>query len=819
MGAARSKDGTTYPALKRSNSEGDEPHGGPFDNHPGSFHEQLVRQRGRGHNFDDIYEVCNEIGHGGLCKIFKVRKYDDKIGGSSRPEGVRTKTRLIRDSIRGKVRSNNDLMSALEQGNKKETTTSFTIKELSVRANGGGRTSSEDESDEPAMPKPAKIADRTKSAPASSASSPSGMYFALKVINLALVKEDQIDQLQNEVEILKTLDHKNIIKAYETFQMKKHKKLMIVMELCTGGDMYARMPYTERQVGSAMRQVLSAISYMHHKHIIHRDLKLENIIWESEHPEAMVKVIDFGLSKQYSPQNNILTERVGTLYSMSPETMKGDYTAQADLWSLGVCTFIMLSMSKPFEGKTPKQLVANVLQCNYKFESSPQKGGDENVWDKISDFAKSFISQLLVLEQEKRLTADQAKTNEWFSHCGLNKGIVNKQSSTSDHDNNADLWAQHPIGASLTEEEDDDVNLEELGLDELLGDDGGESDGEDSDQKRNSYISPFTSEEFKDRVRANMIEYAEMGEFRRLALNVIAKKSTSVQIFEIRKVFDEFDTNNTGTITLEEFKAALAQFEYSEEDIMAIFTKIDINNSNVINYTEFLAAALETQGSIEEYRLAEAFDMLDSDDSGYISRENLRQLLGKNADERYIDALIAEADFKKDGRISYQEFLQLFSQSKQREISTIYERTVSEDLDQEADKVLQKHGFVIKFRPYSKNNVNEDGISPSTPTGGGRGIRRFLPPTPSSGRKENGHSPPMRNPFSAKDQRQSSGSSGSAKGDRQVSVLSPPAAPDVGTLAPPLTAEAKASSTEATSENGDTSIDVETKVSTVSKHQ
>jgi len=98
--------------------------------------------------------------------------------------------------------------------------------------------------------------------------------------------------------ILKTLDHMNIINAYEVFQAKRSRTLMIVMELCTGGDLYARIPYTEQQAGRIIKQLLSAISYMHDRKIIHRDLKFENIVFESKDPDALIKVIDFGLSKE-----------------------------------------------------------------------------------------------------------------------------------------------------------------------------------------------------------------------------------------------------------------------------------------------------------------------------------------------------------------------------------------------------------------------------------------------------------------------------------------------------------------------------------------
>lgn len=86
----------------------------------------------------------------------------------------------------------------------------------------------------------------------------------------------------------------------------------------------------------------------------------------------------------------------------------------------------------------------------------------------------------------------------------------------------------------------------------------------------------------------------------------------------------------------------------------------DLDGSGRIRYTEFLAATIEAQGAISEERLAEAFDRLDSDDSGYISAENLVEMLGKDFPRDEIDAIIKEADLTKDNRISYSEFLALW---------------------------------------------------------------------------------------------------------------------------------------------------------------
>ena len=370
-------------------------------------------------------------------------------------------------------------------------------------------------------------------------------------------------------------------------------------------------------------------------------IKMENILWESPHPDAEIKVIDFGLTKEYSIQNEILTERVGTLYSMSPETMKGIYTQQADLWSVAVCTFIMLAngQTKPFEGRTPKEVVAKVLRGEFSF--------DGDVWKDISEQAKDFIRRMLVVEPTERPTAAEALDHEWIVSHHREQNMGNR-----------------------------------------------------------------TSESFKKQIQESIVAYADMGEFRKLALNVIAKKSTSNEIIGLRKVFEEFDTQNDGTITLDEFTKALSSSDYSEEEIKAIFHKVDVNKTDVINYTEFLAATLETQGAIEEYRLAEAFDAIDSDDSGYISRENLRNILGDRSDEKLIDQLIAEADFRKDGRVSYEEFLQFFAQTKHDQIRNIYEQVAAEQSSD--DEILRKHGLLKSLRKsFSSEKVKRLTTFPS----------------------------------------------------------------------------------------------------------
>jgi calcium-dependent protein kinase len=103
------------------------------------------------------------------------------------------------------------------------------------------------------------------------------------------------------------MDHPNIVKAHELYTYKKH--IFLVLELCDGGDLYTRSPYSERESARHVASLLSAINYMHDHAIVHRDLKFENIMFEDSRPDAVIKVIDFGLSKKFLGQPGYMTER------------------------------------------------------------------------------------------------------------------------------------------------------------------------------------------------------------------------------------------------------------------------------------------------------------------------------------------------------------------------------------------------------------------------------------------------------------------------------------------------------------------------------
>jgi calcium-dependent protein kinase len=113
----------------------------------------------------------------------------------------------------------------------------------------------------------------------------------------------------------------DIVRPIETFDYQN--QLFIVMELCTGGDLYTRDPYTEEEAARITSSILSAVSFMHAKGITHRDLKYENILFVDNSPRAEIKLIDFGLSKVFFGKSEELTDGVGTYVACLRDDRRG----------------------------------------------------------------------------------------------------------------------------------------------------------------------------------------------------------------------------------------------------------------------------------------------------------------------------------------------------------------------------------------------------------------------------------------------------------------------------------------------------------------
>ena len=179
-----------------------------------------------------------------------------------------------------------------------------------------------------------------------------GVVYALKTLDKKLVKVDKLETLRQEIRIMAQLDHPNILRLHEYFE--NQESIFLVLELCTGGELLDRLQrqaehhYTERTACELVHTMLSAVRYCHEHNIVHRDLKLENFLFESMSPDAELKLIDFGLSQHFEPFE-VLHNPVGTAYYVAPEVLEKCYDAKCDVWSIGVIAYMLLSGTPPCE--------------------------------------------------------------------------------------------------------------------------------------------------------------------------------------------------------------------------------------------------------------------------------------------------------------------------------------------------------------------------------------------------------------------------------------------------------------------------------------
>lgn len=237
-----------------------------------------------------------------------------------------------------------------------------------------------------------------------------GQPVAVKIISKAkMTTAISIEDVRREVKILKALSgHPNLVKFYDAFEDANN--VYIVMELCEGGELLDRIlsrggRYREEDAKTIVVQILSVVAFCHLQGVVHRDLKPENFLFTTRDEEAPMKVIDFGLSDFIKPDHR-LNDIVGSAYYVAPEVLHRSYSIEADLWSIGVITYILLCGSRPFWARTESGIFRSVLRADPNFDDSP--------WPEVSPEAKDFVKRLLNKDHRKRMTAVQALTHPWL---------------------------------------------------------------------------------------------------------------------------------------------------------------------------------------------------------------------------------------------------------------------------------------------------------------------------------------------------------------------------------------------------------------------
>ena len=463
---------------------------------------------------------------------------------------------------------------------------------------------------------------------------------AMKIISKDNILEGQSQQLLDEINILRKLEHPNIMKIYEYFDYKNN--IYIVSELCDDGDLLGKMKklgsMSEVVVKFLMDQILNAISYLHENRIFHGDIKLENVmlykttgkntrrftrlikdlnastklrnqienLFNKEKdsitdPSMMyvedmtnyeVKLIDFGCSKfLHKKKHNKLSGIVGTSIYCSPEVIDNLYDERSDEWSCGVLMYILLCGEPPFQGETEEEIFANIKKGHIDFSKKEFKNVSESCID--------LIKKLLEPNKKNRKTAAEALKHDFF------------------------VKNFNPMKA-LTKNKD--LNL------------------------LNRFI---TLKKLPSKLHEVVNAYC--------CFNYISKEEEK----QLRELFRFLDRGNKNKLSSEDFKEGFKQANImvSKYELKKIMNILDSDGSDSIEYQEFLRAICDKKLLFREENLRAVFGVIDNNKKGYATPDDIQKVvLGNDKKIRNrstIKGCSAQIGMKKNSKLTFEQFSEI----------------------------------------------------------------------------------------------------------------------------------------------------------------
>lgn len=407
-----------------------------------------------------------------------------------------------------------------------------------------------------------------------------GAKYAVKAFKLHGIDMEKKKELVSEVQIFLMMDHPHVARLVDVYEGAN--ELSLVMECIEGGELFDKIAeckvFREKDAVEATHQMLLAINYLHSLNIVHRDLKLENFLYEKQGSDFL-KLIDFGFSKIWD-KNTKMELSCGTLSYVAPEVLAKNYTSKCDMWSLGVIVFILLVGHMPFAGASERQQIVNIRAG--KFAVRKER------WAKVSGEAYEFMSNLLVVNPEARMAANSALDHPWMRRRRQSQVVSQK----SIHDDLADdlvSFARESqfrrkvmqlMSWSLTHEERSEVRQAFLEIDKNKEGTINLSEMRDVLQGRFSLPDVQIKEVFQalDSNSDGSINYSEF---------LAAMMSTRLRMHDslLWETFRRFDKDSSGTIDIANFKTVLGE----DQDIEKIMTEVDLNKDGKISYEEFIA--------------------------------------------------------------------------------------------------------------------------------------------------------------------------------------------------------------------------------------
>ena len=464
---------------------------------------------------------------------------------------------------------------------------------------------------------------------------------AMKIIPKEnIIEKEDGKQFLDEIEILKYLEHPNIMKIYECFNDKDN--VYIVSEYCDEGDLLGKMEklgsLNEIVVKQLMFQILNAIAYLHSNRIFHGDIKLENVMlyktsmkkikrfsrinkdlnknkelkedieksfvkktfvskrsfnYIEDMKDYEVKLIDFGCSKYLvKKKDNKLSGIVGTSIYCSPEVIDNLYDEKSDEWSCGVLMYIMLCGEPPFQGENEEEIFASIKNGKYSF--------NKDQFSNVSENCKDLIRRLLNPNKSKRIKASEALKHKFFKD-NYDSNITNKI----------------------------DKNL----LKKILE------------------VKKLPSK-FHELIEAY------------LCFNFIKKDEEK----QLTQAFRAFDHKGKNRLSYNDFRKTFEEngVDISKEKIFKIIDIIDSDGNNLIEYQEFLRAMCDKKELYNDKNLESVFNSIDKDKKGYINMDDIKKFIFQNkevADKTFLDYL-KQIGMDLKSKLKFEQFVDIIRNQK-----------------------------------------------------------------------------------------------------------------------------------------------------------
>ena len=422
-----------------------------------------------------------------------------------------------------------------------------------------------------------------------------GLIRAMKIIKKRKITEDDGStdiEILNEINILKQIDHPNVVKIFEFYNSED--AYYLITEYCGEGELFKiisdKKKLTEIQCAYIMYQVLSAIKYCHKMKIMHRDLKPENILIYKHNKEKDfydVKICDFGTSQIFQ-RGEWQSQPCGSVYYVAPEVLNKKYNSKCDLWSVGVIMFMLLSNKAPFGGRNDKEILKNVIKGIY----------NKDFLKNCSNITLDLISKLLDKDYKTRINADKAMNHEFFTQFNI-KELVNdikdeniiKKLINNLKNYKCESILQETALMYLVHNYPDLTEIENAY--KLFNKIDINGDGKITSAILYKGICKYwegnpekeISEIFEvlDRDHNNYIGYEEF-------VRAVIDKSIFLEENVLKFAFKYFDTNNKGEITYESIQNIFRghiKSESIDESLKKIMEEVDKDKDGKINYNDF----------------------------------------------------------------------------------------------------------------------------------------------------------------------------------------------------------------------------------------